>query len=502
VSAPGLTAVAHEEPPPRLAAPFGRRRWRLLALAALGLAAFNLTFRIGSEIVTEWDESLYAITAAEMVESGDWIGTTFLGTLDYYNAKPPLNVWLIGLAFKTFGISLITLRLVSVTAAWSTVALLMWWSRRLFGLPVAALAGLALGTSFGFLYVHAGRSGNTDALFALLILLAAVSLWSSRRNHWHRVWFGLIAAAVFLLKGTAVLMPLGIATAVSVLARRRHRRNWRSAAAAAAAFAIPVAAWAVARWQVDEWRFLATVVGYEFAAHSLRDLEDHPGGWLYYLNILAKHHYDWLLAGLAAFACSPISWSAAVARLRRDASEDGTWALLLCYGGVTLLVPTLMRTKLPWYLNAFYPAFALGMGWIIARGLARAATDGRRRARILLVGLVVLAAAVAEGKLIWYSYHHRDLRQSAQGLLLDEGDAVAGRRVFRNRWDRAEIFVIRHVLKAERALASDVDDFLSQSQPGDYFLSSHDVTHPELTLAQAHRRYRLYRRNGAAAAPD
>jgi hypothetical protein len=49
----------------------GRRSWFMPAFAVLALAAFNLTFRLGSEIVTEWDESLYAITASEMVARGD-----------------------------------------------------------------------------------------------------------------------------------------------------------------------------------------------------------------------------------------------------------------------------------------------------------------------------------------------------------------------------------------------------------------------------------------------
>ena len=38
--------------------------WRLLALV-LALAAFNLVFRLDREVVTEWDEALYAISAAE-----------------------------------------------------------------------------------------------------------------------------------------------------------------------------------------------------------------------------------------------------------------------------------------------------------------------------------------------------------------------------------------------------------------------------------------------------
>jgi len=71
------------------------RHYALLAAVVLGLTLFNLRFRLGSEIVTQWDESLYAITASEIVETGHWVGTTFLGTLDYYNTKPPLNVWLI-----------------------------------------------------------------------------------------------------------------------------------------------------------------------------------------------------------------------------------------------------------------------------------------------------------------------------------------------------------------------------------------------------------------------
>src|SRR5688572_33177545 len=56
---------------------FASRRYSLLASAVLLLAAFNLTYRLGLESVEEWDESLYATTAWEMLQSGDLIGTTF-----------------------------------------------------------------------------------------------------------------------------------------------------------------------------------------------------------------------------------------------------------------------------------------------------------------------------------------------------------------------------------------------------------------------------------------
>ena len=92
-----------------------------------------------------WDESLFAITAAKW-SSGDWIGTTFLGSLDYYNTKPPLRVWLVALAFKAFGPGLVTLRLPAMLAAWLTVAVLLWWAARAFGRAIGVVAGLVLAT--------------------------------------------------------------------------------------------------------------------------------------------------------------------------------------------------------------------------------------------------------------------------------------------------------------------------------------------------------------------
>src|SRR6202008_531074 len=115
-----------------------------------------------------------AISAWEMGKTGDLVATTFLGAIDYYNAKPPLNVWLIALSFKALGINLVSLRLVSALSAWLTILVLQWWCRRAVGAAVALASSLVLSTMFAFFYLHAGRSGNADALFTLLIVLTAV----------------------------------------------------------------------------------------------------------------------------------------------------------------------------------------------------------------------------------------------------------------------------------------------------------------------------------------
>jgi 4-amino-4-deoxy-L-arabinose transferase-like glycosyltransferase len=345
----------------------------VLVTAVLLLAAFNLGFRLDRELVREWDESLYATTAWEMHRSGEWIGTTFHGVLDYYNTKPPLSAWLIVLSFKALGVNLIALRMSSVVAAWLSIALLVWWARTHIDESTALWSGLVLATTFGFFYPHAGRTANTDAIFTLLVMLTIFALWSSRDRPWRLIGLGPILAAVFLLRGMGVLLPAIIVVWYELAAHGvRRPGRWWPTAAALVVFLLPVAAWGAARWQIDGWTFLEHLFWYDFVARSTSDIENHPGSLLYYPNILLKHHYDWIAAALLSLLVFPVPWTGdrAVLRLRR--ADATPYTLLTMWGVVALLVPTLMRTKLPWYLHTFYPLFALGVGAILAQAWRRA----------------------------------------------------------------------------------------------------------------------------------
>jgi 4-amino-4-deoxy-L-arabinose transferase-like glycosyltransferase len=485
--------------PPSPFVAFCNRHYAVLATSVLGLAAFNLMFHLGSEAVSEWDESMYAISAWEMGKTGNLAATTFLGALDYYNSKPPLNVWLIAVSFKAFGTNLVSLRLVSVISAWLTVAVLQSWARRAFGPAVALFAGLVLATSFGFVYVHSGRTAETDALFALLVLLTAVTLWAEERQPWHRAWLGAIAAAVFLLRGMAVLMPLGIVLAVLIWKNRtiaHGRPRWLPSLPTISAvmlFVVPVCAWGFARWRVDRWTFFDKLFNYDFVARSLTVIEDHPGSPLYYVNILQKNQYDWLLAGIAALVLFPVSWPQARNRLRLLwQGDDRLGVLLASWAAMTFLIPTMMRTKLPWYLNPFYPVFALGIASILLRGLIQDAHGawGRRQA---FLGIAILTAlGIAEGKLLWDPLHYRDVNDSVQGLLLQEKERLKNHAVFQPHWDRAELFVASGVVGVERAQAGRVETFWRESRPGDCLISVRHLSDPGLVQVRSSRHHTLY----------
>ena len=463
-------------------------RYRLLPAMTLALAAFNLTFRLGSEFVNEWDESLYAVSAWETLHHGTWLGTTFFGQLDYYNTKPPLMIWLIAASFKAFGVSLWSLRITSAVAAWITVFVMQRWTQRVFGAAVAIATTLVLSTTFGFVHVHSGRDAVTDAASTLAVALTALVLYRSDENPRLLVWLGPVFAAAFMLRGMAVLMPAAIAALVLPIVFRRRLADLRWLIPAFVLFVFPVGAWALARYQLDGWKFLGPLFLYDFVARTVDVIEEHPGGPFFYLNILQKNHYDWLVAAAASLALFPVRWG----ELRREAAT-GHGVVLIGWALVALLLPTVMRTKQPWYLNTFYPVFAVGVGLAITRPFT-APTPIAGWRRLALVVVLVLAAGVAEGKLVAYLYRTRDLAKSDQALLLDERERLRGRRVYDEGRTRAVHFVAEAIVGADPR-PCDRAGFLNESASGDFLLTSKPSTDARLQLIRSNQSYYLYRRN-------
>jgi 4-amino-4-deoxy-L-arabinose transferase-like glycosyltransferase len=422
---------------------FCQRHYPRLAVLTLLLAALNIGYRLDREVVTTWDESLYATSAAEMAESGNWLVTTFHGDVDYYNTKPPLNVWMIAASFRMLGTGLLPLRLPSALAAFLTVWVLQWWCRRCFGALPAILTTVVLSTTFAFLYVHSGRSGNPDAWLTLVVLLTVVTLWAAKTSPLRLAWLGPLAAAAFLLKGSSVLLPLAIVGCVLTV-RRVRRTDLTGLLLATGLFLAPAGAWAVARWRFDQWRFFDAMYNYDFVARTLHYIEGHEHGPLYYLHVLQKDHYDWLSVAVILLVVLLIT--------RRERSrpvgipvDRDTGMLLAVWAGATLLIPSVMATKLAWYLDPFYPVFAIGVTFIVVAALDAFTLRTQRREQLLVTCMVALGFVVAEGKLVWYSYHQRDLSGSLQGFFLESSRTLEGRRVIAERWDAADQFVLEHI---------------------------------------------------------
>ena len=108
-----------------------RKYWLLLFIVtAVLLFAGN-----GSLLVTDSVESNYALTAKEMVLSGDWLSPQIYGY--YWYDKPIFFYWLTALAYKMFGFTEFASRFFLHCLAWAAWP---WWHGAAAGWKMSAAA--------------------------------------------------------------------------------------------------------------------------------------------------------------------------------------------------------------------------------------------------------------------------------------------------------------------------------------------------------------------------
>jgi len=267
-----------------------------------------------------------------------------------------------------------------------------------------------------------------------------------------------------------------------------RRRRWLPLIAAAGISVLVVAPWVIARWRLDGWQFFDAMFFHDFAERVSMVLEGHTGGPFFYFYFLQRNQYDWLAAALVAFLCLPSRW----ARLRALVAGPDRFlpVLLASWFAGTFLLPTAVATKLGWYLNHFYPLFALGVAWLLVE--AWEATTQMPRRSLALAASCVVAFCVAEGKLAWHSYELLDVNRSAQSLFLQQAEFVSGRQVYATTWPYADRFVVRTV-GARCFLAPNVDEFFAASGPDDLWLGPPNEDGRLVPIASTGRQT-LYRR--------
>jgi hypothetical protein len=244
--------------------------------------------------------------------------------------------------------------------------------------------------------------------------------------------------------------------------------------------------------------FLAQVWSVDLVTRTLTPYEGHAGTPLYYFDMLQRYHYDWLVAAVVALLLFPptkAQWRAWLS-IRRD--DPPSKIVIASWAAIAVAVPTLMQTKLSWYLNPFYPVFALILGGVLQHALAATNTGSRRRT-VALLAVIVLALGTAEGKMI-YQMYRRDASYSLQGLLERERSLLAGRTIFRSDWNLAERFVATRMIGSQVAQVSPAG-FLEVAADGDFLVAAPDLTNARLQKIREMPGAALYRKTSLESAP-
>ena len=361
-------------------------RWALAVMVAL--SALFLAADIARYPIVLWDESRLAVNALEMSRSGLSLVTTYGISPDLWNTKPPLLIWLEAGSLRLFGPSEWALRMPSLVAAIATVALVIRFSWRLGRSRfVTAAAPFMLLLSPGFFGLHAAQTGDYEmllCLFTTAYLLLLFELLHSRRPDPGRVLLcGLLIAGACLTKGVAGLVP-GVGVFAYVLVRGRWPRLFKTPwyAVAALIVAVLVGGFYVLRERAAPG-YLSAVMNNELGGRYLHGMSGHVQPPYYYVQYL-----------FILFACGPLLLLLFVAPFVHwkptKSAAFLTYANFVTVG--LLVVYSLSRTKIFWYLVPIYPIVSIAVA--IAAERALVALPHRPRQPVQLANLAVAMLAI------------------------------------------------------------------------------------------------------------
>ena len=269
-----------------------RKYWLMLFMAA----AVLLFAGNGSLLVTDCVESNYALTAKEMVLSGDWLSPQIYG--HYWYDKPIFFYWLTALAYKMFGFTEFASRFFPALFGLAGLALAAWGGSKLDNERSGFCSALVLLSSVEFFLIS--KSVITDAVLFFFFSATLLFFYLGYRDGKASYWYIMYAAAGFsvLTKGPiGVLLP-GLIITLFLLWQRDWRMLKRMHLASGTLLFLAVAVpWYAAMYSLHGSDFINTF----FGTHNFlrATVSEHPRDDVFYyytlVNLLALFPWSGLV---------------------------------------------------------------------------------------------------------------------------------------------------------------------------------------------------------------
>ncbi len=328
--------------------------------------------------VTDPVEANYALTAKEMLLSGDWLSPQIYG--QFWYDKPAMIYWLIAASYKAFGVGEFAARFPTGLFAAAGVAFTAWFAARIYGSrPAGLLAAVVLGTSLEYWVL--ARMIITDAVLFLFGSVSLAALYLGLKEG-GRGWYVLAYAAAglaVLTKGPVGLVMPGLVVLAYIAVTRRWERIARLRILLGTIVFLAVAApWYLAMYAAHGRDFVDTFLGLHNYLRAT--VSEHPKDNVFY-------YY------LVLFPLSLLPWTGVLLRALAAGRRRPHFAFLAVWLGVFIIFYTLMATKYPTYVfPALFPAAIL-----VARELEEMQTVRRPPLLWLTVPAVALLALFAVG---------------------------------------------------------------------------------------------------------
>ncbi len=331
----------------------------LATILIILIAAFIMFFNLGGVPLLDPDEPVYAETAKEMLNFGDFVSPRIYG--EYWYDKPPMYYWLVTAAFSLFGVSEFAARLPSALLAICGALYVYFSASRLFGDRAGFAGALVLITSLEYFYL--GKAAVTDITLTLFLTVALLAFLEKRYY-----LFYICAGLATVTKGpVGLLFPGAIVFLYMLLTRSFSLLKEMKLPAGIVLFALTALPWYVAMYLIHGNAFIDTFLGF----HNITRFTspEHPEGvlWSYFIPVLIVGFLPWTAVMVQAV------WTA-ITDCRPQHARP--LLFLIIWAAFIFLFFTVSRTKLVSYILPMYPPLAMVVGWYFAH-----IGDWRRGAR-------------------------------------------------------------------------------------------------------------------------
>jgi len=346
--------------------------WAALTLPSLGLAP-----------LFDYDETIYAQTAIDMMRLGEWIVPTANG-MQFFE-KPPFTYYLMDLSFMLFGENAFAARLPSGIFTLFTALLLLHFGRRIHS-PAFGLASAVIFLTM----LEVGLLGHAAILDAVLNFFIAGTLlyyflWRQLGDQRDALITAAMMGAAVSIKG-----PVGVVIPVLVIMIDRLLAKDLGSTLKAipwlpslGLFLLTAMPWYLMILINHGPGFLYEFIMVHNIGRAMNPMQGHGGGWHYYIVVFVASVLPWL---------AWVFWGVKTGWVRNSRETLPAIARLgIIWTLLVIVLFTFAQTKLPHYISSIYPGTAL----IIAAALFyRGINSAVPKSIYVATGLILLPVAL------------------------------------------------------------------------------------------------------------
>ena len=335
-------------------------------LCILGVLIYAICFwRLNDESFHIVDESYHAKATQEMLLDGHFFRPTAFGV--QYNNKPPFKMWLSTIPVYLFGQSNFSYRFIDAVCGGLTVLLLYLFSLKMFQSGACGvLAGALLLGCESYIFNHGVRTATQDSMLVFLVTLAMYASWIFITEEPHARRSSIVGGSAIglavLTKNIVgflpfvILLPYLLVSGKIPLLLNKQRKNLLITITLA--LIIP-ATYLLPRC-IESLHFFKKFFGFEIVSRAFRGFHN-TGKPFFYLEGLFLDRLAVPPEMLIPAICLAIFWF--YYRTVKDESgvsrRDLRFLFLLSWAITPVILFSLAKSKLPWYLSPAFPGMSL-----------------------------------------------------------------------------------------------------------------------------------------------